>query len=173
MPLCGNETRSAISCQKAKRVSHPCHFQTIPFPPEANGQLPRQDDLLASVHHTPLHESTIKQAEIENVRSAVSAARRRPSRAVRCPYARVSRLPWITGTRPDVNKSPGSGIVFVRDRPEGDIILFDRHKKIKRLSPLNVLPSADGHARTHAHTLAQCGRKSIFHHDRPRTMLEM
>lgn len=131
MPLCGNETRSAISCQKAKRVSHPCHFQTIPFPPEANGQLPRQDDLLASVHHTPLHESTIKQAEIENVRSAVSAARRRPSRAVRCPYARVSRLPWITGTRPDVNKSPGSGIVFVRDRPEGDIILFCRHKKSK------------------------------------------
>jgi hypothetical protein len=50
---------------------------------------------------------------------------------VRCPYARVSRLPWITGTRPDVNKSPGSGIVFVRDRPEGDIILFDRHKKSK------------------------------------------
>lgn len=158
---------------KSQKGLAPVPFSDDPFPPGGQSATARQDDLLASVHHTPLHESTIKQAEIENVRSAVSAARRRPSRAVRCPYARVSRLPWITGTRPDVNKSPGSGIVFVRDRPEGDIILFDRHKKIKRLSPLNVLPSADGHARTHAHTLAQCGRKSIFHHDRPRTMLEM
>jgi hypothetical protein len=149
MPLCGNETRSAISCQKAKRVSHPCHFQTIPFPPEANGQLPRQDDLLASVHHTPLHESTIKQAEIENVRSAVSAARRRPSRAVRCPYARVSRLPWITGTRRMSTSRRGRG-------------------SCSYAIVLKEISSSSAGTKNQKVVTAQCGRKSIFHHDRAR-----